>query len=270
MSDHYKTLGIDRTATADDIKKAYRKLAMKYHPDRGGDQAEFQKIQEAYSVLSDLEKKNQYDNPQQFHGPPPGFEEMFRNFSFNGGINIDELFGRARTVRNRNINLQTTISLEDAFAGKELVANVQLPNSKEHIINVKIPAGIQDGMTLRLRGIGDSTFANVPPGDVHLTVSVMPHPEFQRNGDNLFKEVQISAFDAILGTSLLISTIDNKTLNVTIPPGTQPGTTLKIHGYGMPNVNDPRFKGQLLLSVKVVIPTNLTEEQKVTIQKLRT
>lgn len=271
-NDYYQILGVDRNATQEDIKKAYRKLAMKHHPDRGGSQEDFQKIQEAYSILSDLEKKQQYDNPQHsfqgFHGAPPGFEDIFRNFGFGGGINIDELFGRTRNVRNRTLNLQTTISLEEAFEGKEIVANIQLPSGKDHIINVKIPPGIQDNMTLRLKGIGDDTFTNVPPGDVHLTVNVLPHKEFQRTGDDLLKEIQISAFDAMLGTTVVVTTIEKKTLSISIAPGTQPGTTLRVHGHGMPNVKDSRFRGQLLLPIKVLIPY-LTEEQKEIIKKLK-
>ena len=267
--DYYQILGVERTANQEDIKKAYRKLAMKHHPDRGGSQADFQKIQEAYSILSDPEKKQHYDNPQQsFQGPPPGFEDIFRSFNFGGGVNLDEIFRRQQNVRNRNLNLQTTISLEEAFEGKEIVANIQLPGGKDHIINVKIPPGIQDNMTLRLRGIGDNTFSNAPPGDVHLTVNVSPHQEFQRSGDDLLKEIQISAFDAMLGTNVIVTTLEKKTLNVSIAPGTQPGNMLRIHGHGMPNVKDSRFRGQLLLSVKVSIP-HLTEEQKEIVKKLR-
>jgi DnaJ-class molecular chaperone len=260
MTTHYQTLGIDRTANEDDIKRAYRKMAMKHHPDRGGDQAEFQKIQEAYSVLSDPVKRQQYDNPQpqpQFHhfhgggGPmPPGFEDLFRQFGFQFGGDPFQ-----RQPRNRILNLQTTISLEESFNGKELIANIILPSGREQIINVRIPPGVADGMTLRLREIGDDSVPSAPRGDVHLTISVPPHHTFQRQDDDLIKEVSITAFDAMLGSIIPITTIDNKTLEVTINPSTQHGTTLSIQGHGMPNVNDPRFRGRLLLKIKVIIPT---------------
>ena len=195
MTNYYQTLGIDNTANNEDIKRAYRKMAMRHHPDRGGDQTEFQKIQEAYSVLSDPAKRQQYDNPQpqpQFHhfhgggGVPPGFEELFRQFGVNFG------FGSPfqQQPRNRTLNLQTTISLEDSLNGKEIVANITLPNSKENIVNVKIPPGIQDNNTLRLRELGDDSVPGMPRGDVHLTVHIAPHRVFQRSGDDLIKEVE--------------------------------------------------------------------------------
>ena len=258
-TNYYQTLEIDRNASDDDIKKAYRKMAMRHHPDRGGDQAEFQKIQEAYSVLSDPSKKQQYDNPQppqpQFHhfhngGVPPGFEELFRQFGVNFGFGG----GSQQQPRNRTLNLQTTINLEDSLNGKEIVANIMLPNGKENIVNVKIPPGIQDGNTLRLRELGDDSVPGMPRGDVHLTVHVAPHQFFQRVGDDLIKEVEISAFDAMLGCTLPVHTLDQRLLEVSINPGTQHGTTLSVQGHGMPNINDPRFRGRLLLNLKIVIP----------------
>ena len=271
MTNYYQTLGIDNTANNEDIKRAYRKMAMRHHPDRGGDQTEFQKIQEAYSVLSDPAKRQQYDNPQpqpQFHhfhgggGVPPGFEELFRQFGVNFG------FGSPfqQQPRNRTLNLQTTISLEDSLNGKEIVANITLPNSKENIVNVKIPPGIQDNNTLRLRELGDDSVPGMPRGDVHLTVQIAPHRVFQRSGDDLIKEVEINAFDAMLGCILPVQTLDQRLLEVTVNPGTQHGTTLSIQGHGMPNINDPRFRGRLLLNLKIVIPT-LNAEQSELIKK---
>jgi curved DNA-binding protein len=259
MTNYYQILGIEKTASDDEIKRAYRKMAMRHHPDRGGDQSEFQKIQEAYSVLSDPAKRQQYDNPQpqpQFHhfhggGMPPGFEDLFRQFGVNFG------FGSPfqQQPRNRNLNLQTTITLEDALNGKEILANITLPNGKENIVNVKIPPGIHDGSTLRLRELGDDTIPGMPRGDVHLTIHVIPHKEFQRHGDDLVKEIEINAFDAMLGRTLSVYTLDQRLLEVNIPSGTQHGTTLSVQGHGMPNVNDARFRGRLLLSLKIVIPT---------------
>jgi curved DNA-binding protein len=257
MTNYYQTLGINKSASDEDIKRAYRKMAMRHHPDRGGDQAEFQKIQEAYNVLSDPQKRQQYDNPQpqfqHFHngGPvPPGFEDLFRQFGFH--FNGDHF---QRQQRNRNLNLQTTITLEESLNGKELIANIILPSGKEQIINVKIPPGVSDGMTLRLREIGDDLIPGVPRGDVHLTINVAPHPDFQRQGDDLIKNVDISAFDAMLGFTLPVYTLDQRLLEVNIPAGSQHGTTLSIQGHGMPNVNDTRFRGRLLLNLRIIIPT---------------
>lgn len=284
MDDYYQILGVARTSTQDEIKSAYRKLASKHHPDRGGDTATFQKIQSAYNILSDPQKRAEYDNPRPqgfgfqgpqgfgFHGPqgfefhgPQGFEDILRGF---GGFG--DIFGqRSHQARNLTLNLQTSVTLEDAFFGKDLIANITLPSGRDQIINVKIPQGITDGTVLRLKEIGDDSISGIPRGDVHLTVSILPNNVFQRVGDDLIKEVVISAYDAILGKSVEIETIDQKHLMININPGIQPGTTLKLHGQGMPNIKDPRFRGNLLLKINVFIPTNLTEHQKILIEQVR-
>jgi curved DNA-binding protein len=274
MDDHYQTLGVSRTATQEEIKKAFRKLASQHHPDKGGDTATFQKIQAAYDTLGDAAKRADYDNPQpqfnggQFNGNFGGFEDILRNFGQFGDI-----FGHRQQFhqqRNRTLNLQTAVTLEEAFTGKELVANIQLPSGREQIINVKIPPGVNDGTVLRLREIGDDTYPNVTRGDVHLSVTVMPHSVFLRQGDDLVKEIEVNALDAILGTNVTVDTIDGKTLNITIKEGTQPGTILSAQGYGMPNMHNNNFKGRLLLPIKVIIPINLTNNQKTLIKQART
>ena len=272
MDDHYQTLGVSKTATQDEIKSAYRKLASKHHPDKeGGDTAKFQKIQAAYEHLGDADKRAAYDNPSPFGtrtdrgwqeaGVPHGFEDILRHF---GGGAFGDMFGnrRQQPQRNSTLNLQTTITLEDAFFGKDLVANIQLPSGQEQIINVKIPPGVIDHTTLRLKELGDDTFKNQPRGDVHLTVTVMPHTMFERHGDDLIRTLNVPALAAILGTEIEVQTLDNKTLNVTIQPGTQPGATLGAQGYGMPNMHDSRFRGRLLLRINIIIPTDLTDQQK--------
>jgi curved DNA-binding protein len=271
MSDHYQTLGVNRNASQDDIKKAYRRLAAQHHPDRGGDTAKFQEIQGAYDVLGDPEKRSQYDNPQPqfgdggfFHqgGVPPGFEDIISQmfgqrspFGFNFG-------NQPRPQRNRVLNIQTTIGLEDAFTGKELIANLVLPNGKDQMLEIKIPAGVQDGTVLRLAGMGDDTFPNLPRGDIHLTVQIAPHQKFQRNGDDLICTLDLNCIDAIVGKTVQVNTIDGKTLELNVRPGTQHGQILSAAGYGMPKMSDPRFHGRLLLSVNIVVPTTLTEAQK--------
>jgi curved DNA-binding protein len=274
--DHYSTLGVDRNSSPEDIKRAYRKLASQHHPDKGGDTKKFQEIEEAYRTLSDPDKRAQYDNPQpQYHGGfggggmPPGFEDIFSQM-FGGGGNpfFGNGFRQPQSPRNRTLNIQTSISLEEAFHGKDLLANLQLPSGREQVLEIKIPPGIQDNTTLRLARMGDDSFPNVARGDIHLTVNILQHNRFLRQGDDLLFNLKISAIDAILGKTITVDTIDQKTLEVKINPGTQPGQILSASGYGMPNMNDPRFKGRMLMNIEIVIPTNLTEEQKQTLEKV--
>jgi curved DNA-binding protein len=270
MTDHYKTLGVDRNANQDDIKKAYRKMAAQHHPDRGGDTAKFQEVQAAYETLSDEGKRAQYDNPQPqgFHhfggGFPPGFEDVFGQM-FGGGSPFGDIFGRGHhrpPQRNRTLNIQTTITLEEAYSGKTMIANLQLPSGRDQVLEIKIPAGIQDGMTLRLAEMGDDAVPNVPRGDIHLTVSVAPHTEFVRQGDDLIRNLQINCIDAMLGKTVYVDTINGSRLEIKVPEGTQHGQVLSAAGYGMPKVNDNRFKGSLLLQINITIPKNLNNTQK--------
>jgi len=268
MTDYYQTLGLTKNASPDEIKKAYRKLASQHHPDKGGDTAKFQEIQTAYDTLSNPEKRAQYDNPRpqmegfnfQQGGVPPGFEDIFAQ-AFGSGP-FSGMFGQRRGPRNQNLNIQTTITLEEAFIGKSMIANLTLPSGRDQVLEIKIPAGIQDGNTLRLSGIGDDTHSSAPRGDIHLTVNITQHPRFERRGDDLIQKIQISCIDAMLGTTVSIETIDKKTLDVTIKPGTQPNVILAAQGYGMPSINDNRFRGRLLMEIGVFVPTDLTEQQK--------
>lgn len=279
--DHYSTLGVAKNATPDEIKKAFRKLASQHHPDKGGDTKKFQEIQAAYDTLGDPVKKDQYDNPQpQFRqggggfygqGVPPGFEDVFSQMFGGGGGPFGDMFGRRQQPqRNRNLSLQTQITLEDAHAGKSLTVSVMLPSGREQVCEIKIPKGIQDGTTLRLAGMGDDSMPNMPRGDIHLTVHIQPHPVFQRQGDDLVCRLQVGAIDAIVGKTYNIDTIDKRTLEITIKPGTQPGTIMAAHSYGMPSINDNRFIGRMLIQIEVIIPTNLTEEQLSKLREINT
>ena len=270
MADHYATLGVSKDASPDEIKKAFRKLASQHHPDKGGDTAKFQEIQSAYDTLGDPDKRAAYDNPapqgfQQYGGMPPGFEDVI-NQMFGGGYSpFSNGFGfrqNPQPARNRTLNIQTTITLEEAFYGKDLVANVTLPSGRDQILEIKIPAGIQDGVTLRLSGMGDDSLPNVPRGDIHLTVNVQPHKLFQRSGDDLTCTLNLSCIDAMVGKTIEIQTLDNKTLELSVRPGIQHGQVMAAAGYGMPKMSDNRYRGRLLLNINIIIPSNLSEAQK--------
>lgn len=274
---YYDILGVSPSASQDEIKRAYRKLAIESHPDRGGDAGHFQKINEAYDTLKSPEKRAAYDNPQTrnsnysgFNGVPPGFEDLFANFQAGFGRQFEEVFGfRPQYPRNKTFHLNAAISLEDAFRGKEIVVNLKLPNGNENLISVKIPPGVKDQMTLRVAGVGDTSIPGATPGDVNILVLIDPHETFTRNGDNLQQEITIDAFEAMLGAEKVIKSIDGKHLNIKIPPGTQPDTWLKFDGYGMPNINDNRFRGAMLVNIKISIPVMLSEQQKTLIKQVK-
>lgn len=270
MSDHYSTLGVGKNATPDEIKRAYRKLASQHHPDKGGDTKKFQEIQTAYDTLSDPNKKAQYDNPSPFGGNgdgswrdagfPPGFEDIVGQM-FSGGNPFGFGFRQQQPQRNRTLNMQVGVTLEEALTGKDLLASIQLPSGKDQTVEIKIPKGVQSGTVLRLSGMGDDTFPNLPRGDIHLSVNVLPHEVFERRNDDLVMTLEVDAIKAILGETRTITTLDKKTLELKINPGTQHGQTYAAAGYGMPNMRDPRFVGRLLINVIIKVPTGLTDAQ---------
>jgi DnaJ-class molecular chaperone len=264
-TDHYQTLGVQRNASPEEVKQAYRKLAAKHHPDRGGDAEKFKEVQLAYDTLGDPQKRNQYDHPQPesfFHGGH-GHADMNDIFGqFFGGRNPFDPFSHNRQQRNKTLNMHIEISLEDAFYGKEMMFNVSLPSGRPQTVNVKIPAGVNDGTTLRLAGLGDDSVAHIQRGDLNVSIAIKPHPEFNRQGDDIVKEIKLSCIDAMLGCKKTITSIDGKSLEVNIPPGIQHDQILNAVGYGMPNMHDQRFRGRMLMPIKISIPTNLTENQK--------
>lgn len=280
--DYYSTLGVGRNASQDEIKSAYRKLAMKHHPDRGGDEATFKKISEAYDTLSDPKKKEIVDlggDPNQQNqgfgghnfnqGPfefrfntgnvPPGMEDIFGHFGF----------GSRPARKNKTLNIHVDITLLDVLTGKELNAEITIPGTaRRKMINISIPAGIEHGQQIRYEGMGDDSVRDLKPGDLIVNVNVMQHPKFRREYSNLVVEHPISAWDAMLGTQTNIETLDGKTLTINIPPGTNPGTILSCRGEGLPAMRT-RNRGNLLISIKVDIPKNLTPLQIEKIKEIK-
>lgn len=273
--DYYSTLGVQRNATPDQIKKAYRSMAMKHHPDRGGDEKKFKEISVAYEVLSDPEKRRMFDagvDPRNNHGGHHGggpfeyhfghgnFEDVFSHFGFN--------FGARPQQRNKTLNISIEITLEDVLKGKDISAEVGIPNGQSRAVNISIPAGIENGQQIRYQGMGDHSITNLRPGDLIVNIFVKEHPTFKREGDALIYEKAIDVWDAILGTSINIVTLDGKTFNITVPPGTQPDTILSCRGEGLPNIRT-KLRGNLLIKIKVNIPKNLTPSQVEKIQQLK-
>ena len=268
MDDHYKTLGIERTASIDEVKKAYRKLAMKYHPDRAdGDQEKFQQIKHAYETLSDPKKRQEYDNPTS----PNNWAEFAGDYGdiFADFFRSQRAWHHQPPAKNATVSAHLSITLEEAFTGKDIVATIKLPSGKQEVISIKIPAGVHSGSVLKLSGVGDDSNTSIPRGDVHVSILIEDHKNFRRMDNDLVKEVTVTAFDALLGTSIEIETIDKKTLAVNVPAGIQVGATLCVPGYGMPILNNTSQRGRLYIPVNIKIPTLLTEEQKELLKKAR-
>jgi len=276
--DYYQTLGLRRGASDADIKKAYRSMAMKHHPDRGGDEKKFKEISQAYDFLSDPEKKRMIDagmdpnqqqggfhhgggNPFEFHFNTGNMDDIFSQFGFGG-------FGQRPMRKNRHLNITIELSLEEVLTGKELNAELSVPGGQKKMINISVPAGIETGQQIRYQGMGDHSMPDIPPGDLLVNVIVQHHPQFHREGDSLIYVHHISVWDAMIGSNINITTLDNKNLNVMVPPGTQPDTVLGCKGEGLPNMRT-KVRGNLLIRLKVQIPRSLTPNQHAMIRQIK-
>jgi curved DNA-binding protein len=294
--DYYQVLGVGKKATEEEIKKAYRKLAVKYHPDKnqGNKTAEekFKEVSEAYQVLGDAEKRKQYDklgaNWKQYqqggfeqgprtggsrgrthsYGTPDGdffdasgFSDFFESF-FGRGQQQSNSFDRDFGSPPGDLTGEIPITLEEAYHGTERV--VDLGGEK---IKIKIKPGAYDGLTLRARGKGQKS-ASGKAGDLHLNINVLPHPVFQRRGDDLHMEAPVDLFTALLGGKLEVDAISGK-ISLTLKEGTQNGKLVRLKGKGMPLYGKSGQHGDLYLKLLIRLPEHLTAHQKQLIQKLK-
>jgi curved DNA-binding protein len=298
--DYYKLLGVERSASEAEIKRAYRKLAMKHHPDRnpGNKSAEekFKEINEAYQVLGDANKRGRYDQLgesysrwQQSGSPQGGFnwqdwaahqqggtrvdmgdlESMFgEGFSdffstIFGGIGGEPGVGR-RTRRGTAAPLQqnVTISLLEAYRGTE--RSIQIEDRR---FAVKIPPGARTGTKVRVAGAVPGGMAR-QPNDLYLVIQVQDDPHFQREGDDLYTDIIVDLYSAILGGPVNVATLGG-TVSLTIPPGTQSDSKIRLAGRGMPLLKDPQTQGDLYVKVKVQLPRQLTSRQRTLFEELR-
>ena len=264
MQDHYKTLGVDRNASPDAIKKAYRQKASLYHPDKeGGSKVKFQEVEEAYRTLSDPNKRQQYDNPGSFG--PQGFGGFGRH---NTEFDLDAIFNMFgarfqhphQQQQHRRAQMQLWITLEDVARGGPRTISVGTQHGA-HAVEIEIPEGIDDGDSVQYGGIG-------PGGmDLIITFRIHPNPKWQRHGQNLVVEQSVSIWDLILGCELEIKDILNTKLELSVPPGTQPGTILRLRGRGLGGRQQPQ--GDLLVKIQAEIPTNINPELLEAIEKNR-
>jgi len=286
--DYYEVLGIKKGASSDDIKKAYRKLAVKYHPDKNaGDKAaedKFKEINEAYAVLSDPQKKTQYDQfgSSGFH-QRYSQEDIFRGFDVGDifkdmGIGTEDIFSRlfggraqggtkfgSRKRRGEDYSMDIAVGFRDAVRGGEKRVSFLRDGVREEL-SVKIPAGIENNGRLRIQGKGGTGHNGGPPGDLYLTVRVEADPVFVREGNDITVERSIRFSQAALGVSLDVPTLDGEK-RIKVPAGIQPGTKIRLKGFGVPHMGKTT-KGDLYVKINVTIPAHLSASQKKLIEEL--
>tara|TARA_Y100001937_G_scaffold9627_1_gene11865 strand:- start:1682 stop:2497 length:816 start_codon:yes stop_codon:yes gene_type:complete len=267
MSNPFQTLGVQENASDVDIKKAYKKLAMQHHPDRGGDNKKFQEISEAYDTIKTAEKRQQYQQAKQFGG----FTRQSQPFGFDIFEQFEEMFGggqfqQRRPRRNKNMSITVPIPLEDAFRGIKKQISVQLGSGQRQVVDLDIPAGVNNGMTLNYKGLGDNSVKGAPAGDLQVRLQINRHPFFERKNHDLYTSKQIDAFEAMLGTKVIIKTIDGKIIKASVVAGTQPGTFIRIPNEGMPILRTTN-RGHLFVRIDINIPSNLSQEEKEIITK---
>jgi DnaJ-class molecular chaperone len=271
MTDPFAVLGVERTATPEQIKTAYRKLAMTWHPDRNpGDkaaEAKFKEINAAYEKLKNPDRRPNAQSSDranaggfEFHfggDMPFGFEQFFRQGD-------DFPFGARGRPRNHDVSIHCTISLEQAMTGVESATMEIETRAGRRTVIVAIPAGADNGMRLRVTGEGERQFTDLPPGDLYVHIAVAQHARFERYAQNLAVRLTVDGFTAMLGGSVEVDLLGGGSVMLEVPTGVQPGQRLRITGHGMPIYGSDQ-RGDLLAIVEVRTPT-LTEAQRVLIE----
>lgn len=306
FKDYYVILGVEKDATQEEIKKAYRKLALKYHPDRNPDnkQAEekFKEITEANEVLSDPEKRKKYDqlgaNWKYYQQPgagPSGMDDFFSQFGGRGGGrttyeysgDLGDMFGNiggfsdffesffggrgAGAQRNpyssaqkgQDYEANLNLTLEEVFNGTDRQLSVDGKKLK-----VKIEPGTRDKTRLRIRGMGSPGSHGGVKGDLYLNIHVIDHPFYEVKGDDLYYNLDVDLYTAVLGGNIQIQTLDHKTLSIVIPPETDNGKLLKLRGQGLTEKENKNKRGDLYVRIIVQIPKHLSKEEKELFKKL--
>lgn len=262
MKDLYGVLGVKKTASPDEIKLAYRKLASKHHPDRGGDTAHFQEIQSAYEVLSDPTRRQQYDNPSPFRSQfnQGGFDSPFTHTQFDLNSIFDMFGQRFHQQRPQIARVNLWITLEEVYKGGKKTIGIGTPQG-QHAVEIEIPKGVENGMGVQYSGIA--------PGGLDLVVQyrIQPHTVWERDKNNLLCEKKFTIWELILGKEIPIQTISEQTINLKIPAGTQPGTVLRLKGLGLPSING--MQGDALIHVQASIPSDIPDYLMEAIRKFQ-
>lgn len=291
FQDYYETLGVARNASADDIKRAYRKLARKFHPDVSKEpdaEARFKQVAEAYEVLGNEENRKRYDrlgrnwrNGERVQ-PPPGWggqgdfadigdvSDFFRAFFGGGGRGGARQRHRrpagAARRRGADVRAELELSLEEAFEGGRTSFTLVDAQGRRRSYDVTVPEGVKDGAKLRLRGQGEASPTGGGRGDLYLTIRIAPHPVFTRTGNELEADLQVTPWDAALGATLSVPTLDGE-VELRLPACTSSGLRLRLRGRGMPARGGGR--GDLYFRIMVVMPPELSAEERRLFEELR-
>jgi curved DNA-binding protein len=307
FKDYYKTLGVSRTASEDEIRKAFRKLARQYHPDVAKDKAQaenkFKEINEAYEVLSDKDKRKKYDTLgadwKGGYAPPPGGGQGYRTYSRGSGAGanaedfefggtgfsdfFEQFFGGGRAAgggfgrraggsifeqdvpeRGQDLEADIMVTLNEAMHGSVRPISMRRKNRTEKY-QVKIPAGVREGQKLRIAGQGEAGSGGAPSGDLYLRVKFAANPDFRVEGGNIYYDLDLAPWEAALGTSVEIPTLQTP-VNIKIPPGTQHGQRLRIKGRGLPTRDGA--DGDLFVVARIAMPKEIGENEKSLWEKL--
>lgn len=290
MSNYYDILGVSKSASDAELKKAYRKKAMQYHPDRNqGDKAaedKFKEVNEAYAVLSDKQKRSQYDifGEQGFHQRfsqddifrGTDFNKIFDEFGFGGQNIFSSIFGGGMggmgqgfggPRKGQNVEYPLSIGLMDAYHGAEKRVAFSLSNGTSRDLKLNIPKGIKNGAKLRVGGRGAPSPDGGPDGDLYVLIDIQEHPEYVRQGNDLETPIELKVSEAIMGTSIEVPTPEGSK-KIKIPAGVQPGTKIRLRNLGFPIHGQPG-NGDLFAVVQISIPKDLSDDQRSAVEKIR-
>ena len=310
FKDYYTILGVSKTASDADIKKAYRKLARKFHPDvNPGDktaEARFKQVNEANEVLGDSDKRRKYDElgakwrAYDQEGPPGGgqagwgaagpsggsyrtmtpeemqdmfgggepFSDFFQTFFGGAGDTAGRRTKSSRPRRGRDVESQVDLTLEEAFSGTTRRISIKQAGHAR-TVDVRIPAGIKDGARVRAAGEGEAAPAGGHAGDLFLVVRLLPHPRFERRGQDLYTRVSVPVTTAVLGGEVLVHPLVGTPLRLKVPELTGAGRVFRLRNHGMPTVGAPDQRGDLYATVEIQLPTSLTNETRKHYEALR-
>jgi len=278
---HYDTLGVSESASLDEIKTAYRRLANQHHPDKGGDTNKFQQIQAAYEAIGTEQSRAQYDaerrggggfrftvNGQDVGGGgmPNEMEEMLRNFGFGfsfgpGFANQGDPFAQFRQPRrNKDIQVEVAVPLASTLDAQIKTVLVQGTNGERYTVDVQIPRGVRPNSTIKYPNLGDNFFSSLARGDLYVRINVEGDPRFHVDNLDLITNIDIDCVRAIVGTTVPVTGLDNKKFDLVIPAGTQPGTKFRIPQQGLYAMNQTS-RGNLVIHVTINVPANLSEQQ---------